>query len=80
MHEIAQIYISFHLSFTINLFFSMEDHHKGDTYLKKDYHKLSEHKKSEEKSVRLKTLKDSLGKNKTKKVKKIEQNKGHPII
>jgi len=59
----------------------MEDYHEGDTYLKMDYHKFSEHKKkNEEKSVRLKILKDSLGKNKTKKVKKIEQNKGHPII
>jgi len=45
----------------------MENYHKGDTYLKKDYHKLSEYKKSEEKSTRLKTLKDNLGKNKTKK-------------
>jgi len=45
----------------------MEDYHKGDTYLKKDYHKFFEHKKNEEKLVRLKILKDSLGKNKKKK-------------
>jgi len=44
----------------------MEDYHKADTYLKKDYHKFSEHKKNEEKSVRLKILKDNLGKIKKK--------------
>jgi len=42
----------------------MENYHKGDTYLKKDYHKFSEltEKQKEEKFVRLTTLKDSLGK------------------
>jgi len=41
----------------------MENYHKGDTYLKKDYHKFSEHteKQKEEKFARLTTLKDSLG-------------------
>jgi len=57
----------------------MEDHHKGDTYLKM-ISRNSLNKKNEKKSTRLKTLKDSLGKNKTQKKEKIEQNKGHPVI
>jgi len=65
MHEIAQIYLSFHLSSTINLvFFFMENYHKRDTCVKNDYKKLFDHKKNqmEEKFARLTTMKDSLGK------------------
>jgi len=56
----------------------MENYHKGDTYLKKDYHKFSEHieKQKEEKFARLITLKGSLGKYKKKKVKKENQTRG----
>jgi len=51
----------------------MENYHKGDTYLKKDYHKFSEHtqKQKEEKFARLTTLKNTLGKTKVKKKNKI---------
>jgi len=58
MHEIDQIHLCFHLS-------SMEDHHKGDTYLKMISRNSLEHKKKtkkDEKFARLTTLKDSLGK------------------
>jgi len=43
----------------------MEDHHKGDTYLKMISRNSLEHKKKtkkDEKFARLTTLKDSLGK------------------
>ena len=60
----------------------MENYHKGDTYLKKDYHKFSEHteKQKEEKFARLTTLKDSLGKKiRQEKSEKREPNKRHPV-
>jgi len=66
MHEIAQVHLPFYLSSTIKFVFnSMEDYHKGDTYLKmitRNSLNTKKKKKNEEKSTRLKTLKDSLGK------------------
>jgi len=59
----------------------MENYHKGDTYLKRITRNSlnTKTKQNSEKSARLKTLKDSLGKNKTKKSEKKEQNKGYPV-
>ena len=65
MHEIAQIYIPFHLSSTINLvFFFMENIIKGTHALKMITRNSLNIKKiqREEKFARLTTLKDSLGK------------------
>ena len=81
MHEIAQIYLPFYLSSTINfVFISMEDYHKGRTYLKMiTRNSLNTKTKNEEKSARLKNLKDSLGKNKTNKSEK-KKNKTRGIL
>jgi len=78
MHEVAQIYFPIHLSSTINLTlfsFPWRIIIKG-THTLKLFQETLWTQKNEEKSARLKTLKDSLGKNKRKKSEKKEQKQG----